>query len=443
MFGKNLDLERYAGLKDVHRPGYSTEEDTCRLVRYIAVERRLLHVLAGHMLGVPEYEIKVMLGRHLWEDAEHCHGLRKRLPELRGHLNRIEKELAGPLGRFLDEALRAQNTVELLAGVYGVVKPALLAAYQEHQRTTNPLADNVTVRLLRFNILEEEEHIAWGQQTLALLLDTEDKVQAAQAWQEHLRAYLAAAGGLAGNQPIPEYELPPSRPPFQISRHSRRDERFTTTVLKDWGRPVTDVTDRLHHQMWGRAVELTAAESVASLIYEWEGLPWEAYRDLARHCWDEIRHTLMGEAALEQEGIGLTDLPNWVGYNEHAMQLPPLERYAHLAVFIEMGYMKYPPGARADYEFARDKAKHELMAMYLDYDWADEVVHARLGRRWVINYAFDGDVRAAIALGEKTGQLRQEFYDRWREEHNLTPVYEVGVGIKRPAIHEFGTTPGY
>jgi uncharacterized ferritin-like protein (DUF455 family) len=394
------------------------------------------------MLGVPEHEIKLMIGRHLWEDAEHCDALRKRIPELRGHLNRIEKELEGSLGRFLDEALKAQNTVELLAGIYGVVKPALLAAYQAYHRATNPLADAITGRLLRFIILEEEEHVAWGQQTLAVLLDTPEKVEAAQAWQDHLRAYLAAAGDVAGDQPILEQDLPSARPPFDISRHSLRDERFTTTVLKDWGRPVKDMTDQLHHQMWGRLVELTAAESVASIIYEWEGLPWEGYRDLARHCWDEVRHTMMGQAALESEGITLTELPNWVGYTEHAMALPPMDRYTHLAVFIEMSYMKYPPGARADYEFTRDRAKHELMAMYLDYDWADEVVHARLGRRWIIKHVFNGDIHAAIALGQQTGQQRIDFYNRYRTEHNLTPVYEVGAGIKRQPIHKLGTSPG-
>jgi hypothetical protein len=424
-------MQRYASLRNVHRPGYSVEENARRLARYAAVERRLLHILAGHLQGVPEYEVKTMLARHLWEDAEHCDGLRKRLPELRGHDRSVEQELAGPLGRFLDETLRAQNTIELLAGVYGVVKPALLAAYHEHQNTTNPLADQPTTRRLRFLMLEEEEQITWGRQALAELANTAEKQAAAQAWQAHLSAYLAAAGGIAGDQPAPVQELPASRPPFQICRHSLRDDRFTTTVLKDYGRPVETVTDRLHHMMWVRAVELTAAESVASLIFEWEDLSWEAYHDLARHCWDEMRHSLMGEASLEYDGIPLPDLPNWVGYTEHAMQLPPLERYAHLAVYIEMGAMKYPPGARYDYEFARDEAKHELMAMYLDYDWADEVIHARLGRRWVVKHGCGGDVQAAIAMGEKTAQQRIEFYQRWRSEHNLHPTFETGPGVAR------------
>jgi hypothetical protein len=422
-------MQRYAGLGDVHRSGYSVDENARRLARYATVERRLLHILAGHLQGVPEYEVKGMLARHLWEDAEHCDSLRRRLPELRGHDRSVEQELAGPLGRFLDEVLRAQNTVELLAGVYGVVKPALLAAYATHQATTNPLADQVSSRRLRFIVLEEEEHIAWGRQTLAELLDTAEKQADAASWQAHLAAYLAAAGGIAGDQPLPGSDLPAGRPPFQISRHSLRDERFVTTVLKDYGRPVQTVTDRLHHMMWVRAVELTAAESVASLIYEWEDLPWEAYHDLARHCWDEMRHSLMGEASLEYEGIPLSALPNWVGYTEHAMQLPPLERYAHLAVYIEMGAMKYPPGARSDYEYARDEAKHALMALYLDYDWADEVIHARLGRRWVVKHGCGGDVPAAIAMGEKTAQHRVEFYQRWRSEHNLHPTYETGPGI--------------
>ena len=424
-------MERYGGLGDVHRSGYSVAENARRLSRYAAVEQHLLHILAGHLQGVPEYEVKAMLARHLWEDAEHCDTLRKRLPELRGHDRSVEVELAGLLGRFLEEVLRAQNTIELLAGVYGVVKPALLAAYRKHQATTNPLADQPTTRHLRFIIQEEEEHIAWGRQSLTELLATEKQQAEVHAWQVHLAAYLAAAGGIAGDQPVPTTELPVGRPPFQICRHSLRDGRFTTTVLKDYGRPVQTVTERLHHMMWVRAVELTASESVASLIFEWNDLPWEAYHDLARHCWDEMRHTLMGEASLEAEGIALTDLPNWVGYTEHAMQLPPLERYAHLAVYIEMGAMKYPPGARADYEFARDEAKHALMALYLDYDWADEVIHARLGRRWVVKHSCGGDVQAAIAMGEKTAQLRVAFYERWRDEHNLQPTYETGPGIAR------------
>src|SRR5689334_17393964 len=106
-------MERYGGVSEVHRPGYSVAENARRLARYAAVERRLLHILAGHLQGVPEYEIKTMLARHLWEDAEHCDALRKRLPELRGHDHSVEAELEGPLGRFLNEVLRAQNTLEL------------------------------------------------------------------------------------------------------------------------------------------------------------------------------------------------------------------------------------------------------------------------------------------------------------------------------------------
>ena len=110
-------MERYGGLGDVHRSGYSVAENARRLARYAAVEQHLLHILAGHLQGVPEYEVKAMLARHLWEDAEHCDTLRKRLPELRGHDRSVEVELAGLLGRFLEEVLRAQNTIELLAGV--------------------------------------------------------------------------------------------------------------------------------------------------------------------------------------------------------------------------------------------------------------------------------------------------------------------------------------
>src|SRR5207244_2717716 len=84
---------------------------------------------------------------------------------------------------------------------------ALLEAYRAHFARTNPLVDHPTRRILRFIILEEEEMIQWGAAALqALLADDETRAQA-EAWEAHLRAYLAAAGGIAS---IPVVDAEPS-----------------------------------------------------------------------------------------------------------------------------------------------------------------------------------------------------------------------------------------
>ena len=118
-----------------------------------------------------------------------------------------------------------------------------------------------------------------------------------------------------------------------------------------------EVRNKTLKEFWVRLVELTAAETVATVIHEWEGMPWAFYRDLARHCWDETRHTLFGQSAFEAEGISIEELPHWIGYGEHQMALDPLERYAHLAIG-ENHYCRYPPGARWDFEWMRDVGQH-------------------------------------------------------------------------------------
>jgi hypothetical protein len=419
-------VKPYAGIEDVRRPGISVKEASQLLLRLAAVERQLLHVGAGHLQGIPEWDVKPLVARHMWEDAEHTDQLFTRVDQLRGHAEQYLHVLRGPLGLLLEELLRARDTVEYLAGVYGLVKPALLTAYRQYIARTNPLADQPTVRALRAIAAEEEEQIALGAEALAELTENAGARARAAAWRVHLCAYLAAAGGLLGDAPGPAAPLPPPRSaePIVISRSSARDPRLRTTVPKQFEPGIADeVRERTIKEFWVRLVELTAAETVATVLHDWQGMPWPFYRDLARHCWDEVRHTLFGQSAFESEGIAIEELPHWVGYAEHQMALEPLERYAHLAIG-ENHYCRYPPGARWDFEWMRDVAQHALFARYLDFDWADEVLHSQFGRRWVVRHGCDDDVRKAELIKEMTDQRRREFYERWASQHpeELSPA---------------------
>jgi hypothetical protein len=430
-------MQPYAGIADVRRPGLPVKEASRWLLRLAAVERQLLHLQAGHLQGIPEWDVKAMVARHLWEDAEHADQLFTRIDQLRAHAEHHVHALRGPLGLLLEEALRARGTTEYLVGVYRVLKPALVAAYERYLTTTNPLADQPSVRVLHGIVAEEREQLELAAGALDDALVDRTQRAVAAAWEAHLRGYLAAAGGLIGDEPVPDAPLPAPRSaePFEVSRHCARDPRLRTIVPKLFEPSVADeVRSKMLREFWVRLVELTASETVATVIFEWEGMPWAFYRDLARHCWDEMRHTLFGQAAFESEGTSIEELPHWVGYGEHQMALDPLERYAHLAIG-ENHYCRYPPGARWDFEWMRDVGQHALFARYLDFDWADEVLHSQFGRRWVVRHACDDDVRKAEAIKAMTDDRRRAFYERWAAEHpdQLAPGRAAEVAARSDA----------
>ena len=132
-----------------------------------------------------------------------------------------------------------------------------------------------------------------------------------------------------------------------------------------------------------RLREIDVPEMMSSIIAETPGKPWDYYRDMTRQLWDEARHAMMGEVGFVNLGI---DWPNKVMVNfnwSHALnaQLTPMERHAVL-YFIELGLMP-KTGKRFEWEVALD-SNNPLSALFQDYDWADEVLHSRIGRDWYL-----------------------------------------------------------
>ena len=78
----------------------------------------------------------------------------------------------------------------------------------------------------------------------------------------------------------------------------------------------------------------------------------------------------------------------------------PLERHAVL-YFIEQGLMT-KTGKRYEWEVGVDSGL-PLIATLQDYDWADEVLHAQLGRLWYIPQV--GNLKQALDYGDKCWSL--------------------------------------
>src|SRR5579864_5878588 len=132
-YGKSLGLPPLGGIasyREAVRPGLAVEHNVRLLKRYAYVERRLMEISIAHVCAVPEWEVKCALSLHCWLDAEHATVFRERVAEMREpplHLDDVPDER---LAALLDEVLHAHDTMELLVGLYQVVRPALAGAYR-------------------------------------------------------------------------------------------------------------------------------------------------------------------------------------------------------------------------------------------------------------------------------------------------------------------------
>src|SRR5688500_5324504 len=135
------------------------------------------------------------------------------------------------LETFLLELEQAQDTVELLAGVYRVARADLVNAYRFHIDMCNPLVDFPTRRALRANLQEEEEALGWGARSLGALMGLGEKAEArVRKWEEHVKTFLGAAGGVGGDLTPNRGAVLPARralKPRKPSFEPRRDTRFS------------------------------------------------------------------------------------------------------------------------------------------------------------------------------------------------------------------------
>jgi hypothetical protein len=381
------------------------DENVRRLLRYQWTSRRLMQALLAHLPSEPVWEVKCGMALVQWQLAEHAEDIRRRVGEMRHPVPALDRAPDTALDGFLDEALRSGDTVELIAGTYGVGLRALAASYREHLSASNPLVDHPTRRVLRMALLELDEALAWSDAALIGL--TEDDAGAAdraREWQEHLEAYLAAAGGIAGPAPdqvgpahdqvgpapdqAPHAPAPRATRPFTPDLRPRRDPRFSGLYQFDfpphvlYNDPRVPSDERNLALLAKRALEMDVPEMMASIMVERADQPWEFHLEFARQLWDEARHAMMGTVAFEARGIDWTRMPLNVGFalrlNLHAT---PLERQT-LLYAIEQSLMPADTGKRSEYETAVE-AGDPLSAHFHDYDWADEVLHAQIGRRWL------------------------------------------------------------
>lgn len=388
-----MEIPPLAGLatyEQAERLGYSVEENVQRLLRYAWIEKRLMETALYWLAPTPEWEVKEALGLHLSLDARHTAQIRERIAEMRNPLPRMDISPDAAIDRLFEELLTARSTLEKIVGLYGVLRPALLDAYQRHCENASALIDYPTRYLMKHILVDQEEIVEWGRQAVKALTESSDMQAPAQEWVDHLSTYLQAAGGIMGDAPLPN-QCPPSRveAPFQPDFFPQRDERFT--MRWNFSNPQRSVSltdtvpldERTLALMCRRIVEMDVPEYMSRIIAFAEGEPWEYYVAMTRQLWDEVRHSMLGTIYFENRGVDWKKkIAIHPGMAIRLERLPVTE--THLVLYaIEQNLMPGNTGKRLEYEISCN-AQDNLAARIQDYDWADEVLHVHIGRTWLL-----------------------------------------------------------
>ncbi len=439
-------LPALAGLGTVEeavRPGLSVEESVRRLKRHHYAFRRLHQILVGRLTAEPVYELKMAFSYQAHLCAEQVTALKSRVGEMREPPLGLDKVPHEGLAVAFDEILGAAGTEELLLGMYEVAMPDLEHSLRRHRKETHVLADQPTRRLLAAALLDLTEMLDYGRKAIAVMVSPEHR-EAALPALETLRSGLESAGGMDG---LGTESAPParcrSRVPWTFDRVPRRDVRFqdpynmgvnAEVFLYDESQPLDA---KVLMMFYKRLREIDVPEMMAGIVSETPDQPWAYYRDMTRQLWDEARHAMMGEVGFVAAGV---DWPSRVRVNFTwslglNTQLTPLERHAVL-YFIEQGLMP-KTGKRHEWEVGV-MSNNRLAATFQDFDWADEVLHARVGRDWYVSQM--PSAHEAVAYGDQCWSKVLMGWRAWRDE-GLTTHENWWPGLYQQFCDRNGLTP--
>jgi len=377
------------------------------LNRYRFIEYESLRSLAGWLPATANMELKLAMGRLLWEDAQHVQYLYQRLREVQTPAFRPPDDPA--LEALMAEAVNAPNEQDLLAGLFRVIKPALVDAYRWHIRQTFANPDAPTLYAFKHILVDEEEQLHWAQAALA--------DHPVGAWEKHIADLLAAAGGVTGQGTrTPPPSLSSASTPFTPPRQAARDPRFSP-VNRKAGQRLTDpdIHTRRQLEFENYSQEMLAAETVALVIYLSPDMPWEFTYDSARHCYDETRHCKLGLEWMTHYGIDYTSVPQNTRIYEWRSQYDALTQYTLLTMGNEVHAFPYRHESIKAYSQLDDK----LSIQYITYNMADERTHLVYGKKWI------PELMARQGIDKPVEQFIAETVAVWEDEYRsgLLPVH--------------------
>jgi uncharacterized protein DUF455 len=363
--------------------------DTAQILkRLFFCERSLLVSQGAWIPAIAPLEIKTGLARFLWQSSETAHALRDRVFELRFPSRLLEEEGADHALIELFSAVKDSPSVPaFLLSVGKVLLPALREAYQAYLEASDSIADGPTHRFLSLALSEKAEQIsAFEQWAESALSRNPDLSKAAFAWTKAAADRLSKVGGVGvepSSSPAAAGPLPGSKP-YRIPIRPARDPRFWPCRFY-W----PDIVDPSYPYGEGMQLQLRSAISHVNEVWAIEAggvmlgafasvLPWEWIHDSARWTFDESRHCRMGYERLMAWKLDPAEIPLGTYIYESASGEDPIYLLGMLYFFETKNIRHKPARAHLFHSYGDSLSEHDM-----DFDWADETMHAGYGKHWL------------------------------------------------------------
>ena len=367
--------------------------DTAQLLkRFFFCERSLLVSQAGWIPAIAPLEIKTGMARFIWQSAETAHALRERVFELRFPNRLLEEEGADRALVELFSAVKDSPSVPaFLLSLGKLLLPALRDAYQAYLEASDAIADGPTHRFLSLALSEKVEQISsFEQWAESALTHNPELREGALAWTHAVANRLSDVGGV-GVGPSPcaaAVGLLPGSKTYAIPRRPARDPRFWPCRFY-W----PDVVDPTYPYGEGMQLQLRSAISHLNEVWAIEAggvilsafadvLPWEWIHNSARWTYDESRHCRMGYERLMAWGLDPAEIPLGTYIYESVSGADPAEVPLYLLgmlYFFETKNIRHKPArAQLFHGYGDALSEHDM-----DFDWADETMHAGYGKHWL------------------------------------------------------------
>lgn len=408
-------------MEDAITKGLTVSESVNRLKRYHWTAKRLSLILIGRITSMPVYELKMAFSMHAHLLAEHVDPFFNRVREMREPPYGMDEAPHTTLDVLLNEIQNAPTTEALVLGIYQYIIPALVSGLEQHIADNNKLFDHPTYRICKLALSDIKEIEDYGQKVIKSLISADDLI-IYHDWMCYLETSLNSIGGLDGTRSVSEVTLGKIfwNEAYVFDFIPQRDERFVDgynmrvnaeAFLLDRDIDALPKTLMLYFK---RMREINVPEMMASILHETKDKPWEYYREMIRQIWDEARHAMMGEVGFASLDIDWKKIPMDVTWC-HILntELSNKERHAVL-FYIEQGLMPAKIGKKYEWEVAV-ATTNRLTELIQDYDWADEVLHARIGRDWIVPEL--GGQEQALDYGNKAwDRALSNRYDQFEKE---------------------------
>lgn len=381
-------LDDFAPLK----LGLPVDDNATRFSNYFHVLRELVHWSCGWLPLEPSFHAKYELGEHLHDDARGQTKVRRRLYELRANEDwpgAPGEQLASVLDRLAD----CTNAREYAQIAYGVVKPALITALEQHAEMVDELTDEVSLLVIRQLLERQRRHVAEAQARWNITIEP--------AWCDDLGALPIRKRESRTLQILPPLDEPARDAFITVTADGDPYLSDELYVNGDENHVPTERVEQQHFFHGLMDAELCAAELMARNAHEHPDMPWDFHVDMARQTWDELRHARVHEVLMKSElGCQWGDFELGFSY------------FRSIYAYDLLGRLCLFNGTSEQKAMWRHSHRRQVLldlgqanvAKVFDYLLADEVPHVHNGVRWG-THLLGGD---AAAYRAKVQELRQD-----------------------------------